>query len=153
MQLFLEDKTRFSPWSTGGAKYLPDYPIDSKLFIAIRLRFGDQKDEQIALLDTAAQWPICKKEIADVLGLKGINSLGLSTLSTRFGDITGYLDRCKVTLVSEFGNEIDVDATLFISEDWPGPNVIGWKGCLERIRFAIDPSINIIFYGSYSDGL
>jgi hypothetical protein len=34
---------------------------------------------------------------------------------------------------------LEVDASCFVSQDWPGPLIIGWKGCLERSRFALDP--------------
>jgi hypothetical protein len=37
-------------------------------------------------------------------------------------------------------NQGRIEATWFISPDWPGPLVLGWKGCLERLRFALDPT-------------
>ncbi len=103
------------------------------------------RDEQVALLDSAAAWPICRKELRDNLGLVGRDSLERVILSTRFGRIRGYLDRCRITLVSEFGSELSIDGTVVFSEEWEGPNVIGWNGCLERIRFALDPSLDMIF--------
>ena len=39
-----------------------------------------------------------------------------------------------------------VAGTWFVSEDWPGPNVLGWKGCLERMRFALDPSDESFYF-------
>lgn len=40
-----------------------------------------------------------------------------------------------------------IEATCFTSPDWLGPNVLGWKGCLERLRFAVDPGDESFFVG------
>jgi hypothetical protein len=37
------------------------------------------------------------------------------------------------------GQALDIEATFFISPDWPGPPVLGWRGGLERFRIALDP--------------
>ena len=48
--------------------------------------------------------------------------------------------RLQLTFEAEVGGPLDLDATWFVAPDWPGPMVLGWKGCLERIRFALDPT-------------
>jgi hypothetical protein len=149
-RLWLHQGDGQSPWSIGGAHYFPDYAADDSLLIAIRCRFGAESEEQMALLDTAAPWSICKKEVADIIGIsKEADGLMDESLSTRYGKIRGFLARCEMALITEFGQQLNANGTCFISDEWLGPNVIGWKGCLERIRFAIDPSVNIIFYGQY----
>jgi hypothetical protein len=40
-----------------------------------------------------------------------------------------------------------VDATIFVSPDWHGPNFIGYQGLLQRIRFAVDPETNLFYFG------
>jgi hypothetical protein len=30
--------------------------------------------------------------------------------------------------------------------EWPGPMVLGWKGCLERIRFGFDPNVESFYF-------
>jgi len=57
------------------------------------------------------------------------------------------LERLPLTLVAEDGAELPVDATWFLSEDWPGPMVIGWKGGLERMKFGIDPGDQSFYFG------
>jgi hypothetical protein len=56
------------------------------------------------------------------------------------------LERVHVTLVATDGVSLDVEATVFVSADWAGPNFIGWLGFLERLRFAVDPSERRYFY-------
>lgn len=60
----------------------------------------------------------------------------------------GRFERLQTWLVAEEGDELELEATWFISEDWPGPLVIGWKGCLERFRLALDPGKDAIYFGA-----
>jgi hypothetical protein len=60
---------------------------------------------------------------------------------------TGQLARIPVTLFASEGESLTVEATWLICPDWPGPVVIGWKGCLERLRFAIEPGEEGIYFG------
>jgi hypothetical protein len=43
--------------------------------------------------------------------------------------------RCSI-----FSDELTLDASWFITDNWFGPIVIGWSGCLEGFRFALDPT-------------
>jgi hypothetical protein len=49
--------------------------------------------------------------------------------------------------------EMDVDATVFIlgpesEESWGDlPSFIGLNGCLERMRFAVDPTSDSFYFG------
>ena len=67
-------------------------------------------------------------------------------MSTRLGLLTGRLERLTVTFTASEGNNLAIEATCFITEDWHGPPVIGWKGCLERLRFAIDPGTDTFYF-------
>jgi hypothetical protein len=69
-------------------------------------------------------------------------SEGPTRLHTRFGLMVGELIRLPVTFVADEGEPTTVEATWFLSADWPGPLVIGWKGCLARMRFAVEPDID-----------
>ncbi len=47
-----------------------------------------------------------------------------------------------------YGYSLEIDSPCFISDEWQGPPVIGWKGCLGRIRFAIDPSKDRFYFSA-----
>jgi len=68
-------------------------------------------------------------------------------LSTRLGRFGGTLYRGSITLIAEQGENLDVDATVFISPDWRGPSFLGYEGFLQRIRFAVDPERNLFYFG------
>ncbi|MCP4104714.1 MAG: hypothetical protein GY749_04125 [Desulfobacteraceae bacterium] len=53
----------------------------------------------------------------------------------------GALHRMNISLPAYSGDDLTVESTVFISEEWEGPIVLGFKGFLERIRFALDPGI------------
>ncbi len=59
-------------------------------------------------------------------------------MSTRLSIIHGRLVRAELQLIAEVGESLAINATVFVSRDWQGPNFIGY-GFLERVRFAIDP--------------
>ena len=99
-----------------------------------------------ALLDTAAHWCVLQPVVAVELDV----DLDPGTLdtrpSTRFGLFTGRLERIPVTFLANEGEELTVGATWFVSPDWPGPTVIGWKGCLERMGFALAPDDDSFYF-------
>lgn len=103
----------------------------------------------IGLLDTASTWVVLAKDMLLYSGSDLERSvLSQEKISTPFGTFRGYLERLPLSITAESGDSLQIEATCFISEDWPGPPVIGWKGCLERIRFAIDPSLNRFYFGA-----
>lgn len=101
------------------------------------------------MLDTASTWVVLSKDLllyAEVELERG--GLTEEKISTRLGTFRGYLERLPLSITAESGDSLQIEATCFICEDWPGPPVIGWKGCLERIRFAIEPSLNRFYFGA-----
>jgi hypothetical protein len=99
-----------------------------------------------ALLDTGSQWCVLPAKIALALDEATASHEPVERLSTRLGTFAGRLVRLPLAFVAEDGETMDVDATWFVSADWPGPAVIGWKGCLERIRFALDPTLEQFYF-------
>jgi hypothetical protein len=93
-----------------------------------------------ALLDTAADWCVLPPEVATALGFDLEPDPALPPYSTRHGLLFGRQERFPLTLLPAEGDPLEVETTWFISPDWPGPIVLGWKGCLERLRIALDPT-------------
>jgi hypothetical protein len=53
------------------------------------------------------------------------------------------------------GYDLQVDSTVAVLPEWPGPVMLGYRGFLERIRLAIDPGGSPhepqrIFFGTLS---
>jgi hypothetical protein len=109
---------------------------------------GDVLEKEIALVDTASHWCILPPDIAVELGYT-LATEEDTHLHTRFGVLSGELIRLHLTFLADEGEPVEVEATWFLSPDWIGPLVIGWKGCLERLRFAFDPSENDFYFAEY----
>jgi hypothetical protein len=55
-----------------------------------------------------------------------------------------------LTFDASEGRPLTIQATCFVSADWPGPMVIGWKGCLERIHFGFDTTLELFYFAEGS---
>ena len=119
-----------------------------ELLVAVQCRVGARTAKDTALIDTASPWCILPPSVALVLGY-ALDVQGDTRLHTRFGLIFGELVRLPVLFSADEGEPAEVEATWFLSPDWPGPMVIGWSGCLERMRFAFDPRENDFYFAEY----
>ncbi|MFL6193342.1 MAG: hypothetical protein ACJ75H_04180 [Thermoanaerobaculia bacterium] len=101
----------------------------------------------LAMVDTAAPWCIFTPAVAWAIARYLEPVSAPVVLSTRFGRFSGVLHRGMLTLLADEGEPLEVDATIFLSPEWTGPNFIGYQGLLQRIRFAVDPEANLFYFG------
>jgi len=101
----------------------------------------------LAVVDTAAPWCIFEPVVAESLVRNSLPILRQTFLSTRLGMIQGSLYREVLRIPADEGEPLDVEASVFLSPDWRGPNFIGYQGLLQRIRFAVDPEVNLFYFG------
>jgi hypothetical protein len=134
---------------TGRAEYRSnvDEPT-GKLIVAVLCSVSAQRGEETALVDTASEWCLLPPSVALDLGYD-LEGDGDTHLHTRFGVLSGELIRLPVVFVADEGEPAEVEATWFLSPDWPGPMVIGWNGCLERLRFAFDPRESNFYFAEF----
>lgn len=112
------------------------------LIVAVRCRIDGANDNFAALLDTGAEWSVLGGALAESLLRQ--EDLGLFVaMHTRLGRIEGRLQRLLVTLLANDGQELQVPATVLLAPDWSGPPVLGYRGFLERLRFALDPGVSV----------
>jgi hypothetical protein len=153
--LFRKSDRNYTEWSSGFASYLTDYKQGCHgLSVAVRCRIGDLEAIDLALLDTGAEWSVISGDTATILG----DQLGPPSetirMNTRLGTFSGALHRVNITLLAEenCGYDLTVEGSVFISENWDGPTVLGYRGFMERIRIALDPGVirdqQIFFFGS-----
>ncbi|MGH9824136.1 MAG: hypothetical protein ACREDR_12900 [Blastocatellia bacterium] len=105
-----------------------------------------------AVVDTGAPYLILDPAFAQVAG---IGSTGFSSvdLSIRGHRTIGFLHRLDVVLKADRGKDVVIDSTVFVPEVGPGvwdlPSFVGWTGCLERFRFAVDPVDETFYFGPW----
>lgn len=100
-----------------------------------------QNQPVLALVDTGARYGIFPADLAGALGYSAEGQAVSTRISTRLGDYDGHLLRIPITIPATEGTGLDMELTWFVCPGWPGPPVIGWSNCLERIRFCLDPRV------------
>jgi hypothetical protein len=134
---------------TGMAHYHPDRTIGAhRLFVAVSCYIEDLPNPFWGLLDPAAEWCVLPADAVSALGIGLQPKGGTTRLSSRLGVFEGHLERLRLRFPADAGQDWEIEATCFVSPDWPGPMVIGWKGCLEWMRFALDPGEDAFYFGA-----
>ena len=97
---------------------------------------------------------MCHPGLATQLHLEPTEAIsGPRTLLFRGVLVQGRLYRLTLTLRAQAGDDLTVQATAFVpepqeEESWGElPSILGFYGCLERVRFAVDPRTETFFFG------
>jgi hypothetical protein len=112
-----------------------------------------------AIVDTGAPFVVCAPEIARVLGIQYDPDLESKRLLIRGSWIIGQLHRLRLTFIATEGQSLDVSSTVFVPDATAGevlgglPSFIGLTGCLERMRFAVDPNDDRFYFGPLTNEL
>lgn len=146
------------PFATGSINY--DYqPVPPDMEnLRLILRVAVEGIPTVAVVDTGAPYLVIAPPIAKQIDFDPNTSLGPVTLNIRGSRYQGFLYRTRVSLFSEAGDELAFSATAFVpnaeeEEDWIHrklPSFLGLSLCLDRIRFAVDPSEDLFYFGALS---
>jgi predicted aspartyl protease len=144
-QLVKKAKGGYDDWSTGSAEFYIEAKdqrriTQNKIVVGVQCRIHDFDETDIALLDTGAQWSVIGGEVAQEFENYPIEVNDI-TIMTRYGNIRGNLVSATITLLADTGSDLSMESTIFVSEEWPGPIVLGFRGFLEKLRIALDPGV------------
>jgi hypothetical protein len=138
-------------FATGEARFgsRPAHPIDRLTRIHVQVQIGTLRAD--AVVDTGGAYLVLDPVVAArlVLGPAVHND----RLVIRGFVVPGTVHRIPVTIPAEAGDPVSFEATAFVpelgpEEPWPLPSYLGWQGCLDRIRFAIDPGDERVYFGA-----
>jgi hypothetical protein len=138
------------PFTSGRSRFFDQHPRfaepTAKVFVQVEIPGYD--GPLLAQVDTGAAYSILETAVAEATGLLGRD--GSSTrISTRLGTILGKLIRHRLTLIADAGESLELDMTLFVSEGWTGPTVLGYSGCLDHLRVGLDALPNMFYFGEH----
>ena|SRR5579872_6031572 len=103
---------------TGASHYLSYYPHNGySLFVGVLCRIGGLPVDEIALLDTAAEWCILRSDVAAQLGVHETSAKPPVRLSSRHGLVSGHFERFQLEFIADEGQSLTVDATWFVLPD------------------------------------
>ena len=141
-------KLNEEPFISSSAKYYDENPeIDSlqaSIYVEITIP-GQYSIQTLAKLDTGTPWVILNSQLNKTLGFtSGSSDI---VLHTPTGRMSGSLEKYPIILRAPKGKSLEIEATLYICDNWNKGNYIGYTGLLDKIRFAIDPSCNFFYFG------
>ncbi len=107
-----------------------------------------------AIVDTGSPYVVCPPYISGLIGFDPSTATESILFKVRGIDMQGSLYRAAILFPAEKGEDLIVDGTVFVpDQEWQEvwgeqPAFIGLTGCLERMRFAVDPENDIFYFGS-----
>jgi hypothetical protein len=138
-------------FASGRSRFLDHHPRfpepTAKVFV--KVVFTGLDKTWIAQVDTGAAYSILEFEAAKTLGLFEMEG-EWTRVSTRLGLLSGRLIRLPMILMADEGRSLDVEATVFVSENWRGGTFLGYSGLLDRLRIALDSPANLFYFGRES---
>ena len=141
------------PFATGAAPY--DYgPAGADNTPRLLLQVEFEGIQTTSVVDTGAPYVICAPAVAQLLNLKADAALEQVIMLIRGQRIPGNLYRLTVSFLASQGDQLDVEATVFVpraeaENGWENmPSFIGLLGCLDRMRFAVDAGTETFYFGS-----
>ncbi len=113
----------------------------------------------MAILDTAAPYSICEREIAEQIGFDPAEAIETTTIDMWAGEIRGTIYRANLALLADEGETVFLDTPVVVPEPKenqefaPGfpPSFLGLIGCLQSIRFAVDPFSETFYFGIHPE--
>jgi hypothetical protein len=132
----------------------PGYVGDRLDRLQVHVGLGQRRTR--AVVDTGGAFLLLDPQLAAAVGIERADSLGHEHIRIRGFVQRGTVHRLPVTLLATAGESLTFEATAFVpelddSDVWPLPSYLGWQGCLERIRFAVDPVDEVVYFGA-ADG-
>jgi len=139
------------PFATGAIGYQYRPVTENETTNRLLLQVDVENVLAEAVVDTGAPYSIIAPRIARMAGLNQVKPLERITMLVRGMRLEGKTIRLGMTLRAEVGENLTVDATAFIPdvEEYWGefPSFIGQNGFLDRIRYAVDSSTDMFYFG------
>lgn len=142
------------PYATGATnyQYRPATEREKTPRIVVSILIDDI--QTLAFVDTGGVYAICPPDIASVLNLIPQDGIPTEPMLWRGSLLKGELYRIPTTIIAETGNSLRIESTFFVPQLTPDqiwvddfPCILGMSGCLERLRFAVDPSADMFYFG------
>lgn len=141
-----------APFATGAVPYNSYAAGDAYSRITVQVELQAQRSMEItAIVDTAAPYVMCQREVASYLGLEFSGTGDVDTVNIRGTSVQGSLHRIPISFLAEKGSDLTIEASVFVPERYELPHsFLGLTSCLESIYFAVDPLNEMFYFGSQS---
>ncbi len=141
-------------FTIGAAPYAYRPAAEQETSPRIILRLLLENFETTGFVDTGGVYLLLSPEVADNLGLRPDDGIPTAPLMFRGQRVSGALHLVSLTLPAEQGDDLTIQVTAFAPQltpfqEWPNdfPCILGMMGCLEFLRFAVDPTNSTFHFG------
>lgn len=142
-------------FADGAAEYntIPGYQLSDLIVIAVQLGDIPQVKMTEAAVDTSGPYLICTREIALQAGLKLEGELFEVLIGKTL--VKGSIERIGLKILADIdkGHTFSIVVWAFVPERFEDlkrgekpPSYLGWTGCLDSFRFAVDPLQNTFYF-------
>jgi hypothetical protein len=140
-------------FATGEARFSTRPALEGERLSRVLVQIQLAEITAFGVVDTGGAYLVLPPNVGGRIGLTPTTALGAERVSLRGFVVDGSIHRVPVTLPATAGEPLTFEATAFVpqlhdGERWPFPSYLGWQGCLERIRFAVDPGEELIYFGA-----
>ena len=138
---------------TGAAGYDYDSLSDRDTSARLILNVEIEGFLTSAIVDTGAPYLICSPQLAKQLNLNASDALLSKRILIRGQRVSGSLHRINLQFIATEGSGLLLEITAFVPDpeiEGSGmifPSFLGLVGCLEWVRFAVDPSSETFYFG------
>jgi hypothetical protein len=142
-----------APFATGEAPWASRYALAGDRLTRLFVQVEIDGQATTAVVDTGGAYLVLTPAIAADLRLGPNAMVHRDRLMIRGIMCKGTVHRIPITLPATAGEPLTFEATAFVpelehGETWPLPSYLGWQGCLDRIRFAVDPADEVVYFGA-----
>lgn len=140
------------PFATGACPYWDQPPSGHTATPRITIIVEADDFETQAVVDTGGVYFVCDPEILNILNLDPSKGFEVPPLRIGIDKYRGNLHRLAITLLAEKGESLELEVAAFIpcldpGQEWKKSPFLGLLGCLEFLRFAVDPGTNTFYFG------
>lgn len=155
MPLFFADGEAFAVGAMP-YQYRPATRAETTPRVILTVAIGNYRTA--AFVDTGGVYLLCTPPLAQRLQLDPAQGTPASrNLFWRGDSLTGVLHRLPLTFHAAEGESMTIEVTAFVPQLKPDQEwddelmcILGMQGCLEFMRFAIDPRSDRFFFGELS---
>jgi hypothetical protein len=142
------------PFATGATNYdyRPATKQENTPRIIVSVMIKDIRT--LAFVDTGGVYAICSPTIANGLNLNPRDGFSTAPILWRGERYEGFLHTLPMTILAEDGVSLQIEPTFFVPQLTVGqtwgedlPCILGMYLCLDRLRFAVDPSMDTFYFG------
>ena len=142
------------PFATGVAGYNSNSGLEPASRIILQVEVAELGEDEgvtvTAIVDTGAPYMVCDTELAKQIGLQP-DADDTDTIRIRGVLVDGGLHRVRLSFLADEGDDLTIEATVFVPQRTEGPAFLGMTNCLESIHWAVDPFNESFYFGAYSE--